>query len=234
MSDPDCLFCRIVSGQVPADVVAEGEHVLAFRDINPAAPTHVLVIPREHHPNIGELAAAAPRRMVALVRMAQEIADRECDGRVPVRRQHRSGGPPDRLPRPRPRAGRPGHDLAARLSPPRTGESPRPVTLVVTMADLTTPQPEPGPPDDRDPAAEPLATLRRPAGAHHRDPAGRADGEPARPARRAAANPRAGLPQAGRPGARQRGHAGRARCARSPLRAAARRADRGAARSGRA
>jgi histidine triad (HIT) family protein len=80
VSDPDCLFCRIVSGQVPADLVAEGEHVLAFRDINPAAPTHVLVIPREHHPDIGELAAASPAAMVALVRMAQEIADRECDG----------------------------------------------------------------------------------------------------------------------------------------------------------
>jgi histidine triad (HIT) family protein len=80
VSDPDCLFCRIVSGQVPADIVAEGEHVLAFRDINPEAPTHVLVIPREHHPDIGELAAASPAAMVALVRMAQEIADRECGG----------------------------------------------------------------------------------------------------------------------------------------------------------
>jgi histidine triad (HIT) family protein len=80
LSDPDCLFCRIVSGQVPADIVDEGEHVLAFRDINPAAPVHVLVIPREHHPNIGELAAAAPEALVALVRMAQAVADRECDG----------------------------------------------------------------------------------------------------------------------------------------------------------
>lgn len=80
VSDPDCLFCRIVSGQVPAEVVAEGEHVLAFRDISPEAPTHVLVIPREHHPDIGELAAASPDAMVALVRMAQEIAERECGG----------------------------------------------------------------------------------------------------------------------------------------------------------
>jgi histidine triad (HIT) family protein len=80
VSDPDCLFCRIVSGQVPAEIVAEGEHVLAFRDISPEAPTHVLVIPREHHPNIGELAVAAPEALVALVRMAQDVADRECDG----------------------------------------------------------------------------------------------------------------------------------------------------------
>lgn len=80
VSDPDCLFCRIVSGQVPADVIDEDEHVLAFRDISPEAPTHVLVIPREHHPNIGELAAAAPEAMVALVRMAQRVAERECGG----------------------------------------------------------------------------------------------------------------------------------------------------------
>jgi histidine triad (HIT) family protein len=80
VSDPDCLFCRIVSGQVPADIVAEGEHVLAFRDVNPAAPTHVLVIPREHHPNIGELAVAAPAALVELVTVAQRVADQECQG----------------------------------------------------------------------------------------------------------------------------------------------------------
>jgi histidine triad (HIT) family protein len=44
----DCLFCRIVSGSVPATVVHRDEHTLAFRDINPQAPVHILVIPREH------------------------------------------------------------------------------------------------------------------------------------------------------------------------------------------
>ncbi len=43
-----CIFCRIVAGEVPAQVVGEGERWMAFRDINPQAPTHVLVIPREH------------------------------------------------------------------------------------------------------------------------------------------------------------------------------------------
>lgn len=80
VSDPDCVFCRIVSGQIQADIVAEGEHVIAFRDQSPAAPVHVLVIPREHHPNIGELAAAAPEALVELVRLAQSVADRESDG----------------------------------------------------------------------------------------------------------------------------------------------------------
>ena len=80
VSDPDCLFCRIVSGQIQADIVAEGEHVIAFRDVNPVAPVHVLVIPREHHPNLGELAGAAPEALVELVSVAQRVADRECCG----------------------------------------------------------------------------------------------------------------------------------------------------------
>lgn len=50
----DCLFCRIVVGETPADVVYQDENVVAFRDINPQAPVHVLVIPREHIPSLGE------------------------------------------------------------------------------------------------------------------------------------------------------------------------------------
>ena len=48
MSAADCLFCRIVSGSIPATVVHRDEHTLAFRDIHPQAPVHILVIPREH------------------------------------------------------------------------------------------------------------------------------------------------------------------------------------------
>jgi len=46
--DPDCLFCRIAGGQIPATVIYRNEHILAFRDINPAAPIHALIIPVEH------------------------------------------------------------------------------------------------------------------------------------------------------------------------------------------
>lgn len=53
----DCLFCKMISGEVPAEVVREGERTLAFRDINPQAPVHVLVIPKDHHPNFASLAA---------------------------------------------------------------------------------------------------------------------------------------------------------------------------------
>ncbi|WP_237048027.1 histidine triad nucleotide-binding protein [Lentzea guizhouensis] len=51
----DCLFCRIVAGEIPATVVAETDTTLAFRDIDPKAPTHVLVIPKEHHRAVGDL-----------------------------------------------------------------------------------------------------------------------------------------------------------------------------------
>ena len=57
MGDSDCLFCKIVAGDIPADIVYEDDHVLAFRDINPQAPTHVLVIPRTHIARINDLAA---------------------------------------------------------------------------------------------------------------------------------------------------------------------------------
>src|SRR3954471_24851463 len=59
-NDPDCLFCRIVTGDVPADVVHETDTTLAFRDLQPQAPTHVLVIPRTHQPDAASLAAAEP------------------------------------------------------------------------------------------------------------------------------------------------------------------------------
>jgi len=51
--DPSCLFCRIVAGEIPADVVHETERTIAFRDIAPKAPVHVLVIPRDHVVSLG-------------------------------------------------------------------------------------------------------------------------------------------------------------------------------------
>ncbi|MBO2446554.1 histidine triad nucleotide-binding protein [Actinomadura barringtoniae] len=71
----DCLFCKIVSGEVPAKVVRETDRTLAFRDINPQAPTHVLVIPKDHHPNVGELAAADADLLAAVLREAHAVAE---------------------------------------------------------------------------------------------------------------------------------------------------------------
>ena len=73
-AEQDCLFCRIVAGEIPATVVKEGERVLAFRDVNPQAPTHVLVISRAHHPNVATLAAADPAALADLVAMSAEVA----------------------------------------------------------------------------------------------------------------------------------------------------------------
>jgi histidine triad (HIT) family protein len=56
----DCLFCRIVAGEIPADVVHETDATLAFRDLTPKAPVHVLVIPKAHHPDAAALAEADP------------------------------------------------------------------------------------------------------------------------------------------------------------------------------
>jgi len=76
-TDPDCLFCKIVTGDVPADVVHSTETVLAFRDIEPQAPTHVLVIPRSHHPTPVALAAEEPGTAVDLLDAVGVVAEKE-------------------------------------------------------------------------------------------------------------------------------------------------------------
>ena len=73
----DCLFCKIVSGDVPADLVLTTDHVVAFRDIDPVSPTHVLVVPREHYPDAAALAAADPEAVGRLVAAAAGVAGRE-------------------------------------------------------------------------------------------------------------------------------------------------------------
>lgn len=75
--DPDCLFCSIVAEQVPATVVGSSEHSLAFRDLNPQAPTHVLVIPRRHVSDAESLAAASGAELADVVALAGRIADDE-------------------------------------------------------------------------------------------------------------------------------------------------------------
>ena len=79
MSEPteDCLFCSIVAGDVPADVVDTGETTLAFRDVNPQAPTHVLVVPRAHHEHAAALAAADPQGLADLVTAGARVAEAE-------------------------------------------------------------------------------------------------------------------------------------------------------------
>jgi histidine triad (HIT) family protein len=73
----DCLFCRILAGDIPSTEVRSTERIYAFRDISPAAPTHVLVVPRDHHTDAAALAAADPGLLAELVRVAGEVAVQE-------------------------------------------------------------------------------------------------------------------------------------------------------------
>lgn len=78
--DPDCLFCKIVAGEIPSDRVAESDLAYAFRDVNPQAPVHVLVVPKRHEPDIGSLAAADPASAIAVLELARQVAESENGG----------------------------------------------------------------------------------------------------------------------------------------------------------
>ena len=76
-SEPESLFQRIMTGEVPADVVHETARTIAIRDINPQAPTHVLVVPKTRYRNATELAEREPELLAELILVAGEIAERE-------------------------------------------------------------------------------------------------------------------------------------------------------------
>ena len=76
-TDADCLFCKIVAGEIPADVVHETETTLAFRDIDPQAPHHVLVVPRTHQPNVAALAEHEPQVATDLLNAVAAVARQE-------------------------------------------------------------------------------------------------------------------------------------------------------------
>ena len=73
-SVPGCLFCGIAAGKIPATIVSANSRTIAFRDINPQAPVHVLVIPRDHHANLAALGAAGEDLLVDVVAHAREVA----------------------------------------------------------------------------------------------------------------------------------------------------------------
>ena len=74
-SKPHCLFCRIVAGEVPAQIVASNDHAVAFVDRSPQAPTHILIIPRRHAANAAE--TAAQRGTDAIIALADQVARQE-------------------------------------------------------------------------------------------------------------------------------------------------------------
>lgn len=77
MTQQECLFCRIVAGEEPAETVAETDRLVAFRDKYPRAPVHVLVVPREHIGSAHELGEEHGPLLQACFRMAQRVADQE-------------------------------------------------------------------------------------------------------------------------------------------------------------
>lgn len=77
MPDSNCLFCRIASGEVPAELVYSDDDVVAFRDISPQAPTHLLIIPRKHIASVHELESEDTELMGALVQVASVLAAEE-------------------------------------------------------------------------------------------------------------------------------------------------------------
>jgi len=70
----DCLFCKIVSGDIPATIIKKTELITAFNDITPQAPTHVLIIPNKHFVNIGEVSSADSKLTAELFNAAADIA----------------------------------------------------------------------------------------------------------------------------------------------------------------
>ena len=74
--DPDCLFCKIVAGELPSTVVDEDERTIAFMDINPATRGHALVVPREHS---RDLLAVGDEDLAAVARMGRRIAERQTE-----------------------------------------------------------------------------------------------------------------------------------------------------------
>ena len=70
----DCLFCKIIAGRIPGTIVHQNEHMVVLKDINPQAPTHVLVVPRRHIGSLNDLQETDDRLVGEMVRTAAEVA----------------------------------------------------------------------------------------------------------------------------------------------------------------
>ncbi|HJR08732.1 MAG TPA: histidine triad nucleotide-binding protein [Pyrinomonadaceae bacterium] len=77
MAEQDCIFCKVVAGEIPADVIYQDDRALAFRDINPQAPVHALVIPREHLDSLDDAAGSDERLLGHLLRVAARVANEQ-------------------------------------------------------------------------------------------------------------------------------------------------------------
>ncbi|MBP1628185.1 MAG: histidine triad nucleotide-binding protein [Holophagaceae bacterium] len=76
MSDSNCIFCKIAAKQIPSTIVHEDEHVVAFKDIAPQAPVHLILIPREHFSGLNELTEANAGALSRIGLVAKSLAER--------------------------------------------------------------------------------------------------------------------------------------------------------------
>jgi histidine triad (HIT) family protein len=70
----DCIFCKITSGVIPTNLIAESEHAVAFNDISPRQPVHILVVPKEHYSDVAELTEKNPAALSDLMALATQVA----------------------------------------------------------------------------------------------------------------------------------------------------------------
>ena len=73
----DCVFCRIVAGEIPADIAYQDKALLAFRDIHPQAPTHILIIPKSHIASLADITAKHQALMGRIILLARDLAEKE-------------------------------------------------------------------------------------------------------------------------------------------------------------
>lgn len=76
----ECVFCKIVAGEIPSKLVAESEHAIAFNDINPAQPIHVLIVPREHFTDVADLTARNEEVLLDVMRLGTKVASELSEG----------------------------------------------------------------------------------------------------------------------------------------------------------
>ena len=73
----NCIFCQIASGKIPGDILYQDEKVVAFRDINPQSPTHLIIIPKKHIPSLAHLSEADSPLIGHMVKVANQLAKKE-------------------------------------------------------------------------------------------------------------------------------------------------------------
>lgn len=76
----DCIFCKIVAGEIPSRKVAENDHAIAFHDINPEQPVHILVVPKQHYSDVSHLALNESSITAEFMRFVAEVANEQTNG----------------------------------------------------------------------------------------------------------------------------------------------------------